>query len=113
MYFGILILFIQTFLNYYSLLFEYWKKKNTLINYFLFHIFFTIATEKYSKYWKNVSKFSNVPPHILQFEIMDDFNKDRWNDISKMSSFHKLTQKADFSKASKNSFYSYIIKKYK
>ena len=95
-----------------GLLFEYWKKKKTLINYYLFHIFFTIATEKYNKEWKDVHRFSNVPPHILQFEIIDSYNDERWKEICEMSSIHKLTQKADFSKKSDNSFYDFIIDKY-
>ena len=95
-----------------DLLFEYWKRKKILINYYLFHIMFTIATEKYSDEWKKVPRFSNVPPHILQFEITEKYEKERWDEICKMSSIHKLTQKADFSRREKNSFYDYIIDKY-
>ena len=95
-----------------DLIFEYWKKNNKLINYFLLHICFTIATEKYKDEWDIVARFSNVPPHILQFEITKSFNEHRWNDIKKMSSIHKLTQKADFSKCEKDSYYDYIIKNY-
>jgi hypothetical protein len=95
-----------------DLLFEYWKRNKILINYYLFHIMFTIATEKYSDEWKKVPRFSNVPPHILQFEITEKYEKERWDEICKMSSIHKLTQKADFSKREKNSFYDYIIDKF-
>ncbi len=95
-----------------DLVFEYWKKNDILINYYFFHIFFTLATEKYEKEWQEVHRFSNVPPHILQFEITDEYSKERWNEICNMSSIHKLTQKADFSKKHGNSFYDYIIKEY-
>ena len=95
-----------------DLIFEYWKKKNRLINYFLLHIFFTIATEKFTEEWKMVERFSNVPPHILQFEITKSFEEKRWKEIKKMSSIHKLTQKADFSKCESDSYYKYIIDNY-
>ena len=96
-----------------NLLFEYWKKNNILINYFLFHIFITIASEKYLKLWNEMHKFSNVPPHVLQFEFFNKYDKDRWEEIKKISSIHKLTQKANFENADKNSFYDYVLKEYK
>lgn len=95
-----------------DLLFEYWKTNKVLINYFLFHIMFTIATEKYNKEWNSVPRYSNVPPHILQFEITNKYNKDRWSEICNMSSIHKLTQKADFSNKEPDSFYDFIINNY-
>lgn len=95
-----------------SLLNEYWKRNDYLINYFLFHFFFTMASNKYEKQWKNMSRFSNLPPHILQFELLEKYSKERFNQIKKMASFHKLNQKLDFSKCDGNTNYDYIIKKY-
>ncbi len=95
-----------------DLLYYYWKKNNFLINYFLFHIFFTLATEKYSDLWKNVHNFSNVPPHILQFEILEKFSEKRWEEICKQSEIHKLTQKVKVNDNIKDSYYNYILNTY-
>lgn len=92
-----------------DLLHKYWKDNNKLIHYYLVHFFITMATSKYPKLWKDVPKFSNIPPHILQFELLDKFDEKRYDQIKKMSDFHKLNQKLDFSN-SKGTFYEKIIK---
>jgi len=77
-----------------DLLFEYWKKKNKLDDYFTFHIFFKIVTDFFEKEWENVPTYSNINPHILFFEYLREFNEDRFNDIKKISSIHKLDRRA-------------------
>jgi len=76
-----------------DLFYKYWKENNELENYFLFHLFFKMVTEKYSELWKQVPRFSNIPPHILQFEMFDKYSDVRFEQIKKMSDFHKLTYK--------------------
>ena len=92
-----------------ELLYKYWKNHNSIIHYFLFHFFFTMTCEKYKKEWNEVDRFSNVPPHILQFELTKKYSKKRFEEIKKMSSLHKLNQKIDFSICDGNTFYDYII----
>lgn len=93
-----------------DMLFKYWKDHNYLLHYYIFHFFFKMATEKYPDLWKAVPRFSNVPPHILQFELLEKYDKTRFEQIKGMSDFHKLNQKLDFSNA-KNTFYNKIIEK--
>lgn len=92
-----------------DLLFDYWRHNDSVDRYFIFHIFLTLAAKKYPQSWKKVPTFSNIPPHILQFEITDKYTSERFTQIRSMSSVHKLTQKADLSKAPKDSFYRKII----
>lgn len=95
-----------------DLLHHYWQHNEYLDRYFLFHILLALATHKYPTDWENVPTFSNVPPHVLQFEITKPYSKERFQQICQMSGVHKLTQKADFSKAPDNSFYHFILKTY-
>ena len=95
-----------------DLLFEYWKKENYLSNYFLFHLFFTMATEKYEEEWKKVPTFSNVNPHILQFELLDEYNKERFNQIIEISSIHKLNRRFENKEKNKVTYLDYIINNY-
>lgn len=76
-----------------ELLFAYWYKEKEIINYYLLHIFFTFATEIYSDLWKKVPVFSNIPPHILQFEFFEKYDEKRFSEICNYSDFHKLNWK--------------------
>lgn len=93
-----------------KLLFEYWKKYNYALDYFIFHFFFSMACEKYFEIWKNVPTFNNINPHILQFELNNDYNKKRWKQITNLSGFHKLNHHNKY--VEKDSMYSNIIKTY-
>lgn len=93
-----------------KLLFEYWKKENKAINYNIFHLFFTMSTKKYNSEWKEVPLFSNIPPHILQFELLKKYDKKRWDEITKMSKFHKLNHR--ILNFQNDSFANYIIGDY-
>ena len=94
-----------------KLLYYYWKDYNYAINYNIFHIFFKLATEVYKDEWKNVPTFNNISPHILQFELNDDFQEIRFNEIKNMSDFHKLNWR--IKSENKNIFYNYIVNNYK
>lgn len=92
-----------------KLLFAYWEKENKLINYYIFHLFFKIATEKFQEEWNRVPTFSNVPPHILQFELLETFDPNRLEQIKKMSPIHKLNKEIQNTNCEKFTFYDYII----
>ena len=90
-----------------KLILEYWKKYNHPINYYFFHIFFSIASKKFNDEWLKVPNYSNIPPHMLQFELKNQYNLNRFNEIKRMSDFHKLNHRINSN--DDNSFYSYII----
>lgn len=94
-----------------KLLHEYWKNYNHIINYNLIHLFFTLSTEVYKDEWNKVPTFNNISPHILQFELNDDFEEVRFNQIKGMSDFHKLNWR--IKSENKNSYYNYIVDNYK
>lgn len=91
-----------------KLLWEYWKRNNSLCNYFLFHIFFTIATEHYPAEWIAVPTFNNHSPHTLHFELNNQFSEKRWEQIKNISVFHKLNHHLDYS-SGVDTFYKFII----
>lgn len=93
-----------------KLLFEYWKKYDFAVDYFIFHFFFSMAAERYSDIWRNVPTFSNINPHIMQFELNDKYSEQRWNQIKNISGFHKLNH--HFKYSDENTVYSNILKEY-
>ena len=94
-----------------KLLHEYWKKHDYPIDYFIFHLFFTIATEKYNQEWEHVPVFNNNSPHTLQFELKNKYENKRWEQILRMSDFHKLNHHDDYS-GCHDTYYNYILKEY-
>jgi len=93
----------------YDLLIEYWKHYNYAFNYFVYHLFFTIAAQKFESYWNKVPVYSNQPPHILQFELSNEFSVERWNEIVRMSDIHKLNWRHQDSKNGLLTFHRYIV----
>ncbi len=94
-----------------DLLFEYWKKNNKTINYNIFHLFFTMAAKKYKDIWDEMPIFNNINPHMLQFELLNNFKLKRWNQLKKMSPIHKLNHRIDEKDMGNDriTYYKYII----
>lgn len=94
-----------------DMLFEYWKDNNYLIGYFTLHYFFTLVVNyKYKKEFDEIPIMSNLTPHILQYKCLNEYNEEEFKEITKQSTFHKLTHKIPKDKIKENSFYNYILK---
>lgn len=94
-----------------KLLFNYWKNENELMDYHIFHLFFTMATRKYKTEWEAIPAFNNHTPHTLMFELGKQYSEERWKQIEEMSVFHKLERHTDYSNIP-NSMYWHIIEEY-
>lgn len=97
--------------NVQNLIFKYWEKKNKLIEYFLFHILFTIVSGELKEEWEKIPFFSNIDPHVLWFySFYEKFDKNRFKKIKEMSNFHKLSYKFDPKLLKEDSFYEHLLK---
>ena len=76
-----------------DLLCLYWQNTNVLIDYFLVHLFISIAARKYHDLWNSMPIYNNINPHIMQFELFNKYDKDRFMYYKSISDFHKLTYK--------------------
>lgn len=76
-----------------ELLYEYWKKQTMLMDYFLIHQFFSIACERYPEEAQKMPPYCNSIPHILLLHLFNEYDAQYWNDLKKMTCFHKLTYK--------------------
>ena len=88
-----------------TLIYEYWKRNNFLMDYFFFHKFFTIACETYPNDAAKIPPFCNSVPHILQLHLFDKYDEIFWEDLKKMTCFHKLTYKLDTEKCKEKGTY--------
>lgn len=75
------------------LCYEYWKKNNEMVDYFLFHDFFMISLEHNEEDWKNVIPRDNAAPHILLLRLFDNYDEKMYKTIIEQSPFHKLSYK--------------------
>lgn len=76
-----------------DLCYEYWKKNDSMWDYFLLHDFMSIVLEKYEDAWKKVVPRDNATPHILLLRLFDQYDEEMWNAIKSQTQFHKLTYK--------------------
>lgn len=77
------------------LCYEYWKKNNKMIDYFLFHDFVAISLEHNEEEWKKIIPRDNAAPHILLLRLFDKYDEIMWETIKEQTPFHKLTYKID------------------
>lgn len=91
-------------------LYTYWRENNKLYNYFLLHYCIMLAAEKYPEVYENVPKYSSAPPHVLQSELFEPYNEERFAEISDMCFVQKLTYKFDYDRQNiENTFYYNIL----
>ena len=93
-----------------DLLYAFWKDHKCVTDYFIFHIFLKLATEKYEKLWEEVPSFYNAAPHTMQFELNHKFDASRWDQLIQISGFHKLNHHNAYSKD--DTVYKYILARY-
>lgn len=95
-----------------ALLYEYWRKYDKLIDYYIFHDFFQLAIEAYPNEWNEVIPFSNSTPHILLLRMFEAYNDNIWKSIKNEICFHKLTYKFEKELGNtKNTYYDIILQK--
>lgn len=94
-----------------GLLWEYWKTEDRLIDYFLVHHFIMMALEYYKEEWKKMVQYPNSMPHILLLMLFDEFNQEKWDAVTKVCPFHKLSYKHPMEYLEKEgTYYKYIMK---
>ena len=93
------------------LLYTYWEKHNNMVDYFLLHDFFQLATEAYPAEWAKVIPFSNATPHILLLRLFEPWDTAAYDAICHQTPFHKLSYKFHDSQfALEDTYYRHILK---
>lgn len=93
-----------------DLLFEYWKKKNSLVDYFLLHHFISMSMSEFSQEWGIIPKFPNSIPHILLLQLFNKYDENEFKHIKNMTCFHKLNYKREMvDMVKKGTYYDVII----
>ena len=93
-----------------ELLWEYWKKEDRLIDYFLVHHFIMMALEYYKEDWQKMVQYPNSMPHILLLMLFEPFNQEKWDAVTSVCPFHKLAYKRSAEDMAKEgTYYKHIM----
>ena len=76
-----------------ELCYEYWKKNNSMDDYFLLHAFFSIVLDYYPEDWKAIIPRDNAAPHVLLLRLFDKYDQRLWDAAKAQTPFHKMTYK--------------------
>lgn len=94
-----------------ELLYSYWRDKNRAVDYFLTHLFLTMALEHYQDEFERMPIVSQVDAHVLATYIYDEFQENKYNLLKKSTGIHKLSTRFEEEKlAVKGTFYDVVIK---
>jgi hypothetical protein len=94
----------------YICLCDYWRKNNSIIDYFLFHNFVEIAINYYPEEWANVMPLHNDYPHFVQNNADQLFSLETWNLIKHFSPIQKLSYKMKKSSFTDQiTYYDYLM----
>lgn len=93
-----------------QLLYRYWQKRNSMVDYFLLHDFFQLAIEAYPEEWKKVTPFPNSVPHILLLRLFEEYDEGMWTAVTRQTPFHKLSYKFDETNAQRpDTYYRHVL----
>lgn len=78
-----------------AMLRAYWMNEEDLKHYYLFHLCFSSCCRRHLDDWIKIPVFSMEPCHILQQEMLGEYDEKRWEQLMGMSGIHKLSYKYD------------------
>lgn len=92
-----------------DLCYEYWKKNDSMWDYFLLHDFMSIVLEKYEDDWKRIIPRDNATPHILLLRLFDKYDEKMWCAIKEQTPFHKLSYKNSEEEKREKTYYKILF----
>ena len=95
-----------------NLLFSYWEKENTLIDYYLIHAVLTRLIDEDNecrRMFYQMPYFSNSNPHVLWSRLSWKYDPNEYGWIRDCSKIHKLSYKKEFYKGSAYTFYNALL----
>lgn len=96
-----------------DMLYAYWKDYDCTLDYYIFHLFFSILSKKYPEQIKAMPYGKSVNSLMLLHHWEENYNKNKWDRLVANVSFHKLAFRVskDVQK-NKNNYYNHILSDY-
>lgn len=79
-----------------NFLFNYWRHKDFLVNYYIFHIALAAIIDNDSecnRMWSAMPYICNMNPHVLQYSLANEYKAEIYDSILQQCFIHKLTYK--------------------
>ena len=95
-----------------DMMYEYWRRYNCVIDYFLFHLFFGMIAEYHQKEIDQMPKHSNRWPLTLATWLGDSYDEGKFQELCRRTSFHKLTYRLKKDVEREGTFYNVLIQGY-
>lgn len=94
-----------------ELLYSYWRDRDRAIDYFITHLFLTMAIEHYKEEYEKMPIVSQVDAHVLATYIYDEYHEDKYKLLKQSTGLHKLSTRFEEEKlAVDGNFYDVVIK---
>ena len=93
-----------------DMLLEYWKRYNCVVDYFIFHLFFSMLMEHHPDVAKAMPRHGNRIPHYLSKRMADKYDDVWMQSLKQHSCFHKLSHRMDKQAFNEGSFYDVVVK---
>lgn len=92
-----------------DLLYEYWREKDCVVDYFLIHFFFCMMAERHPEVVEKMPKKGNHIPHYLQRRMAEPYDEQWMEELKKHSCFHKLTYRINQDAKKKGTIYDVVV----
>ena len=96
-----------------TLLYQYWRDFDCVVDYFIFHRFFMMIAEERPDWIKNITPANSLACLVLEQRVCEDVDKEWFERHINRVSFHKMNYRVS-EKAihNKNSYYNHILMQY-
>lgn len=96
-----------------DMLYAYWKDYDCTLDYYIFHLFFSMLSKEYSKEIKAMPYGQSMNSLVLLHHWGEMFDQKKWDRLIANVSFHKLAFRVDDNvKQNKENYYNYILTEY-
>lgn len=92
-----------------DLLYEYWRRYDCDVDYFIFHLFFCMIAEYHQEEIANMLKQSNGYPLALGSRLTERYDEVWYEKLCSYTSFHKLTYKLNRKAHRYGTYYDVLI----
>lgn len=95
-----------------ELMYEYWKRYDCLVDYFIFFFFFRLVSRDFKCEIEAMPKYDMFYPMQLCEKLHEQYDENYYHELCKKTHFHKLTYKLKFNAEREGTFYDVLIQKY-
>ena len=97
-----------------DMLFTYWKDYNCTLDYYIFHLFFSMVAKVYPEQIAAMPYGYSMNSLVLLHHWGEAFDQKKWDKLISKVCFHKLAFRTnELVKQNKDDYYNWIISKYK